>query len=114
MRTYGTRLCCDACEGIFLTDADFASSIDELIRMEPTLDIQDRGIGDRLCPRCRAPMHLVHVVVHVVQKQVNVPPELDHCKAHGLWFDPNELAGAYQHIHWLLYPHLSARAGYRG
>jgi Zn-finger nucleic acid-binding protein len=92
LRLFGTRLCCDRCEGIFLTIADLAHSIDELTRVEPAIAFAREQPGHRPCPGCSAAMATCHLELAMMDKVVKPDVELDRCAAHGLWFDTDELA----------------------
>lgn len=95
MRRFGQRLCCDPCDGIFLTIADLARSIDELVHLEPAVVIAGARPGKRSCPTCSDTMALCQVELAMLAQVVRPRVELDHCAAHGLWFDGGELADLF-------------------
>jgi Zn-finger nucleic acid-binding protein len=99
LRTFNARLCCDACNGIFLELDDLARSIADLTGAAPELAFKDDRPGTRRCPRCAAAMTACHLVVTLGHRHPRLPPELDRCGAHGVWFDELELAKIYELLH---------------
>jgi Zn-finger nucleic acid-binding protein len=76
---------CERCGGIWL---EWQTFVTMWLRMsggtgEPVLDARE-GRSDRTCPICASPMAAVRLRA--------VP--LDHCGAHGVWFDQVELDAA--------------------
>jgi Zn-finger nucleic acid-binding protein len=114
LREYGTRLVCDACDGILLTVEEFASQVptgevevvDERSEsrgwgprgLSPRGGAQPRGIVDggatRACPRCLRPMRGCCLVVG--------GRHLDHalvrCERDGIWFGDGSLTAVYEAI----------------
>ena len=89
LREYGTRLVCDACDGILLSVEDFASQV----RGEEVRVIDDGG-ATRPCPRCLRPMRGCVLVVggrHLDQPLVR-------CERDGIWFGDGTLMEAYEAI----------------
>lgn len=104
MRVFAERLCCDACNGIFVTVEDLARSIAELTASEPTLAFRTGELGARPCPRCATAMTTVKLDVHLDGRHPKLWPELDQCTAHGVWFDDLELAKIFQILHAAVWP----------
>ncbi len=95
LRVFGKRLCCDRCEGILLALADFAHSIDELTRIEPTVALVHEQPGHRPCPTCGAGMATCRLELAMMDQIVKPKPEVDRCASHGIWFGAEKLADVY-------------------
>jgi Zn-finger nucleic acid-binding protein len=93
LRIFGERLVCDACEGLMLSEDDLRTAIEELTGLAPTFALRDEAPGTRPCPHCRVAMTTAKLTIELPGARPSKPgPELDHCTAHGLWFDESELA----------------------
>jgi Zn-finger nucleic acid-binding protein len=92
LRTYHARLVCDACSGMFITLADLAGTIHEMTSIGPTFALVREHAGTRACPRCQAAMSTCKLEIKLDADIEHPKPELDHCAAHGVWFDDDELA----------------------
>jgi Zn-finger nucleic acid-binding protein len=82
LQTYGARLACDRCGGVLVGEAELRALLREL---DPRRDIAwpaSAPATSRRCPCCAAMMTGV--------RMEGVPVE--HCVAHGVWFDRGELA----------------------
>jgi hypothetical protein len=95
LRPFAGRLCCDRCEGIFVTLADLAKAIDELVRLEPQISILKEHASKRVCPTCAAAMTDVRIGVTLQDKVIKPKAEIDRCAAHGLWFPAEQLAEVF-------------------
>jgi Zn-finger nucleic acid-binding protein len=95
LRAFNKRLCCDRCEGIFLTEADLARAVDELTHLEPALTFGHDKAGHRPCPTCTAAMTRCRIELAMMDKVVAPKVELDRCASHGVWFDTDELADVF-------------------
>jgi Zn-finger nucleic acid-binding protein len=74
---------CDRCGGAWMEAAPFLA---DLRRAQPRLAADELmehndGTPRRRCPVCTVPMAIVWVEYL----------QLDHCREHGVWFDPGEL-----------------------
>lgn len=81
----GSRLICVACDAVLVSHVELAEMLRELQPDElRALDEQlvPSGDGVRACPRCASLMDRVTLGTVI----------LDRCRAHGIWFDPDELA----------------------
>jgi Zn-finger nucleic acid-binding protein len=92
LRAYLTRLCCDACTGIFIAHDDLTSALDEHARGDAQVGFLDGPVGTRACPRCREPMLTCLLDPTFGLGHALPAPELDRCAKHGVWFDIGELA----------------------
>lgn len=100
LREYEGKLCCDACGGIMMDMASLIAAIAEIVEAQtgtPTqLKFVDEKAGNRVCPRCKAPLTTAHVVVDLAKKHPKMRPTLDHCASHGVWFDAGELTDVFE------------------
>jgi hypothetical protein len=98
LRAYHERLVCDECTGIFVALPDLAAAIYELTSITPMLEISAAAPGTRACPTCTAPMATCKLIIHLDADVEHPKPHLDHCGAHGLWFDADKLAAVLETI----------------
>lgn len=76
-----------------LTAEDLGNAVVELTGLAPTFGLRDETPGKRPCPRCQVLMTTAKLTIELEGTRPTKPgPELDHCPAHGLWFDESELA----------------------
>jgi hypothetical protein len=89
LREYGTRLVCDACDGILLSVEDFAKQV-------PGREVRviDDGGATRPCPRCLRPMR--GCVIVVGKRHLHAP--LVRCERDGIWFGDGLLTAVYEEI----------------
>jgi hypothetical protein len=100
LRDYRGRLCCDACGGIMITMTDLTNAITEISGIgDPKVELLDEKPGTRRCPRCPDAMTTFKVRVTVYEERIKPRPQLDHCAAHGIWFDRDELAKVFEKVH---------------
>lgn len=96
LRAYYTRLCCDACTGIFVTVDDLRQALADhtstLALAGVGLGFRDGPVGKRRCPRCREQMLTCWLDAAFDAAHALPDPELDRCAKHGVWFDVGELA----------------------
>lgn len=98
LRSYLTRLLCDACNGIFMPLADLGAGIHDMTSIDPTFTFEHEQPGKRLCPHCAQAMSTCKLLVGLDGHVEHPHPELDHCAAHGLWFDDQELAKVFEKV----------------
>ena len=84
---------CRSCGGALVDEAVLAEMLLEMLPAPPRafgqLALSEAKRGDKLaCPSCGAAMK--PTTIHEV--------ELDHCKKHGVWFDPDELRVALYRV----------------
>lgn len=98
LRAFSGRLVCDACEGIFCTEADLVTSLNEFTGIECTVTHEDVRAGLRRCPTCATAMSegRLRLGFAVIDKQPRTPPRVDRCATHGIWFDKDELAAVLE------------------
>lgn len=86
--TYGgDRWPCETCSGVFVETAALIAMISDVTNRPWEPPTVAGGPGERPCPVCGEAM-LVEVFEAVT---------VDHCKAHGVWFDEDELQATLQH-----------------
>jgi hypothetical protein len=96
LRTFRTRLVCDACEGMLAPLDDLATAIEDITGVSPSFDYEDAAPGKRACPACLEVMDTLKLLVHLDGELVSPKPTLDRCMTHGLWFDTDELAVVFE------------------
>jgi hypothetical protein len=96
LRTFRTRLVCDACQGMFAPIDDLATAIEDLTGVPPVFTFEGEATGKRACPECAHPMTTFHLHVALDGEVVKPRPELDRCATHGIWFDAEELAVVFE------------------
>ena len=89
LREYGSRLVCDACDGILLAVEDFASQVPG-----GEVTVVDDGGATRPCPRCLRPMR--GCVLVVGGRHLDHP--LVRCQRDGIWFGDGSLMAVYEEI----------------
>lgn len=99
LRVFDRRLCCDACDGIFLDPEDLQQSLTELTQNETIVGFVADRPGQRLCPRCPTAMVRCKLAVLVAGAKAAPAPELDRCATHGIWFDHLELSRVFEAVH---------------
>jgi len=77
----GDRWVCPTCSGAFVETAALASMIAAMTNETWELPPIDGKVGQRVCPICSQPMLV----------EVHEAATIDHCAAHGVWFDETEL-----------------------
>jgi Zn-finger nucleic acid-binding protein len=92
LREFHGRLCCDACNGIWLEVGDLAVAIEQETGASLDLQFLDRGLGRRACPRCRQALIECRIDAYLGEKHGKLRTKLDRCPQHGIWFDADELA----------------------
>jgi len=70
LRPFGPRLCCDRCEGMLLTVADLARSIDELTHVEPAIAFVHDRAGKLPCPGCATAMTTCRVELAMMDQTI--------------------------------------------
>jgi len=83
----GDRWLCASCRGAFVETAALESMIAAMTNESHELPAVDGKPGARACPICSE-----HMVVEEHSAAV-----IDHCPAHGVWFDERELAAILFH-----------------
>lgn len=98
LRTFATRLICDACQGMFVTRDDLVTQIGDLAGVVPELEFFKDKASERGCPRCTQAMieSRLRIRFPVIEEDPKTPPRLDRCDAHGIWFDTDELAAVFE------------------
>ncbi len=96
LRAYFTRLCCDACTGIFVAHGDLSKALDDHASGSAEIGFVDGQLGTRACPRCREPMLTCRLDAAFGLEHALPSPELDRCAKHGVWFDVGELANVLE------------------
>ena len=87
LRFLGDRYGCEQCAGLFVENAAVAAMVNEIAPAYWELPAASGTVGERSCPVCRE--LLVTEVIETVA--------IDRCGAHGVWFDPKELATMLEH-----------------
>lgn len=87
LRFLGDRYACEQCAGIFVENAAVAALVNEISPAYWELPAPSGKPGPRACPVCRELL--------VVEELETVA--IDRCGAHGVWFDPAELATMLEH-----------------
>jgi ribosomal protein S27AE len=90
LRAYHDRLVCDECQGMMLTDDDFAESIREIDGSKDVIGIKDGDRTDKQCPQCSLAM----TECEVNMGSLFVKGTL-HCKTHGLWVPRKAMTAAF-------------------
>ena len=98
LRPHLTRFVCDACNGMFLPLADLGGAIHDMTSIDPTFEFAHEKPGKRACPQCAQAMTTCKLVISLDGHVEHPHPELDHCAAHGLWFDEQELAQVFEKV----------------
>ena len=83
----GDRWPCETCAGVFVETAALIAMVSDVANRPWEPPAVAGGLGERPCPVCGEAM-LVEVFEAVT---------VDHCKAHGVWFDEDELQATLQH-----------------
>ena len=99
LRAFHTRLCCDACNGIFLDLDDLTTSIIELTGAPPEIAFAGDHPSKRACPRCAATMVDARLDIQLGGKRPKLHPVIARCDAHGVWFETGELAQVLSPLH---------------
>ena len=89
LRELGTRLVCDACDGIQLSLEDFARQVSHV-----EVRLVDDGGAVLLCPRCHEWMR--GCVMVAGKRHLDQP--LVWCERHGIWFGDGALQALYEEI----------------
>jgi Zn-finger nucleic acid-binding protein len=90
LRGYQDRLVCDQCQGMQLTDDDFAESIREIDGSKDAIAITDREQTDRKCPQCSLAMKNCKVTLGSLSVG-----DILHCASHGLWVPRKAMTAAF-------------------
>jgi hypothetical protein len=98
LRPFGARLCCDSCNGMFISVEDLTREIISMGKLEPAIRFDHEHPGKRRCPRCTEPMTESRLCVELTGLHPKIKPTLDRCTRHGLWFDTTELATVLEAI----------------
>lgn len=99
LREHASRLVCETCHGLLITEAELAATIEEQLRVEPMLELDVRAPGACACPICASAMMHVQLRINVQGLVVDPRVELDRCHAHGLWCDDGDLATIFAALH---------------
>lgn len=89
LREFGTRLVCDACDGILLTVEEFAAQAGSA-----EVQVVDEGAAALPCPRCLRPMRGCELIVG--RRRVDHP--LVRCERDGIWFGNGALMEVFEAI----------------
>lgn len=87
LRFLGDRYACEQCAGIFVENAAVTALVNEIAPSLWELPAPSGTPGPRACPVCRELL--------IVEELETVA--IDRCGAHGVWFDPTELASMLEH-----------------
>jgi len=87
LRFLGDRYGCEQCSGVFVENAAVVAMVSDIASTLWELPETTGEPGPRVCPLCAQAL-----VVDTLEAVA-----IDRCPAHGVWFDPSELATMLEH-----------------
>ncbi len=76
---------------MFLSVADLARSIEELVHVAAAITFDQDRRSHRACPTCQTAMTACRIHLAMLDKTLSPVVKLDRCDAHGVWLDKGEL-----------------------
>jgi hypothetical protein len=95
LRPFQTRLVCDACGGMQLTQPDLHRAIDDLAIAPSTLRWLDGHGSGATCPQCPVMMAACHIEIELDDAKLHPKVELARCPEHGPWFGKDQLSDLF-------------------